>query len=105
LFTYRDLDERFRRDPDPLFLRGTLAPFFLASDSPIAIACLRLFTLPPFPPGPLRRVPFFFRRIALFTALPAPALYRRVDFFLVAAMMSSLCMAESNLYPCTVRGV
>src|ERR1051326_3063797 len=24
--------------------RGTLAPFFLASESPIAIACLRLFT-------------------------------------------------------------
>jgi hypothetical protein len=30
-----------------LFFLGTFAPFFRASDSPIAIACLRLFTLPP----------------------------------------------------------
>jgi hypothetical protein len=32
------------------FFLGTLAPFFRASESPIAIACLRLFTLPPLPP-------------------------------------------------------
>jgi hypothetical protein len=32
----RELDF-FRRDDD--FLRGTLAPFFRASDRPIAIAC------------------------------------------------------------------
>jgi hypothetical protein len=30
-----------------LFLRGTFAPFFRASDSPMAIACSRLFTFPP----------------------------------------------------------
>ena len=42
-----DLFERelFRRPP---FLgRGTFAPFFRASDNPMAIACSRLFTLPP----------------------------------------------------------
>src|SRR5438477_3024338 len=29
------------------FFFGTLAPFFLASESPIAMACLRVFTRPP----------------------------------------------------------
>src|SRR6476469_3965730 len=51
-------------DPDdflPDDFRGTFAPFFLSSDSAIAIACLRLFTLPPFPPGPDLSVPFFLR--------------------------------------------
>lgn len=47
-----------------LFLAGTFAPFFLASDKPMAIACLRLVT---FLPLPDRRVPFFLRFIALFT--------------------------------------
>ena|SRR5690349_15122501 len=36
---------------------GTFFPFLRALDSPIAIACLRLFTLPPLPPGPLLAVP------------------------------------------------
>jgi hypothetical protein len=54
------------------FFRGTFAPFFRASESPIAIACLRLFTLPPLPPLPERSVPLFFRRIALATLLLAP---------------------------------
>src|SRR5437764_14942835 len=74
-----------------LFFRGTFAPFLRASDSPMAIACLRLFTLPPFPPFPLFRVPFFFRRIALATRFPAafpyfrpPDFFRVPDFFLAA---------------------
>jgi hypothetical protein len=46
---------------------GTLAPFFLASDKPIAIACLRLLTFLPL--LPLRKVPFFFLCIALSTVL------------------------------------
>lgn len=46
---------------------GTLAPFSLASDNPIAIACLRLFTVAPL--LPLFKVPFFLRRIALSTVL------------------------------------
>lgn len=46
------------------FSRGTLAPLFRASDSPIAIACFLLLTIPPLPPFPERRVPRFLRRIA-----------------------------------------
>src|SRR4051812_17825528 len=34
------------------FFRGTFLPFLRASDSPIAMACLRLLTLPPLPPRP-----------------------------------------------------
>jgi hypothetical protein len=69
--------ERFRRPP----FFGTLAPFFRASDNPIAIACSRLFTLPPRPDFPLRRVPFLRRRMALSTLLLAPLLYfRRLVF-------------------------
>src|SRR5260370_5228038 len=61
---------------------GTLAPFFRASESPIAIACLRLFTAPPLPPFPERRVPFFLRRAALSTDLPAALPYLRLLDFL-----------------------
>jgi hypothetical protein len=64
------------------FFFGTFAPFFRASERPIAIACLRLFTLPPLPPLPERKVPFFFRRIALATVLPAAFPYFRELFLL-----------------------
>ena len=48
----------------------------------MAIACLRLFTRPPFPPLPLRNVPFLRRRIALSTRFEAAFPYRRpLDFF------------------------
>ena len=85
LFRVLFLDELFR---DAL-LRGTFAPFFRASDNPIAIACLRLFTRPPLPPLPLFSVPFFLRRIALPTLLLAARPYFRPpdflpDFFLDA---------------------
>lgn len=60
----------------PVDFLGTLAPFFLASDKPIAIACFRLVTFPPCPLGPLRSVPCFLRRIADSTLLLAPLLYR-----------------------------
>src|SRR3979490_2384570 len=63
---------------------GTLAPFFRASESPIAIACLRLFTAPPLPPFPERRAPFFLRRTALSTVFPAALPYLRPDFFFAA---------------------
>jgi hypothetical protein len=59
------------------FFLGTLAPFLRASESPMAIACLRLFTHPPLPPLPERSVPRFLRRIALSTVLPAALPYRR----------------------------
>src|SRR5262245_47338541 len=39
------------------FLRGTFLPFLRALESAMAIACLRLFTLPPFPPLPLFAFP------------------------------------------------
>src|ERR1700721_3435288 len=77
-----------------VFFRGTLAPFFRASESPIAIACLRLLTVPPFPPLPQRRVPLFFLRMALATVLLAALPYFRLDFlpeldlFLVAIKFS-----------------
>jgi len=61
---------------------GTLAPSFLASERPIAIACSRLFTMPPLPPFPERRVPFFSRRTALSTDLPAALPYLRLLDFL-----------------------
>ena len=41
----------------------------------MAMACFRLFTVPPLPPGPDFSVPFFRRRMALATVLLAPALY------------------------------
>lgn len=55
---------------------GTFPPFFLASDRPIAIACLRLFTLRP---EPLFSVPRFRRRIALSTVCPAFLPYFAID--------------------------
>src|SRR5205085_188412 len=59
------------------FFLGTLAPFLRASESPMAIACLRLFTLPPLPPLPDLSVPRLRRRIALSTVLPAALPYFR----------------------------
>src|SRR5215210_8903367 len=71
-------DELFRR---ALFLAGTFAPFFRASDKPIAMACSRLFTLPPWPDFPRLSVPRLRRLMALFTLLLAPLLYfRPLDF-------------------------
>jgi hypothetical protein len=64
----RGVRESFRRYD---FFAGTFAPFLRASESPIAIACFRLLTRPPFPALPERNVPCFFRRIALLTDFPA----------------------------------
>ena len=60
------------------FFFGTFAPFFLASERPMAMACFRLFTLPPFPLLPEVKVPFLLRRTALATLLPADLPYFRV---------------------------
>ena len=83
-YFFDDDPERDRFERDDLLRSerlGTLAPLRRASESPIAIACLRLFTLPPLPPLPRRRVPRFRRRIVLSTFLPAALPYRRfVDF-------------------------
>src|SRR5690348_9841457 len=69
------LDELCLRDELRRF--GTFAPFFRASERPIAIACFRLFTLPPWPFLPRRSVPCLRRRIALSTLLLAPRPYLR----------------------------
>jgi hypothetical protein len=55
-----------------------------ASESPIAIACLRLFTVPPFPPLPDLSVPVFFLCMALFTDFAAdfPYFFLPLLFFL-----------------------
>jgi hypothetical protein len=68
-------DERFR---------GTFAPFSRASESPIAIACLRLVTFRPL--RPLFSVPDFRLCIARLTLFPAALPYLRPPelFFLVA---------------------
>lgn len=60
--------------------RGTFAPFLRASERPMAIACLRLLTRPPFPPGPERSVPRFRRCIALLTVLLAAFPYLGISF-------------------------
>jgi hypothetical protein len=52
-----------------------LAPFFRASDKPMAIACLRLLTVLPLLPD--LSVPFFRRRIALATRFDAALPYFR----------------------------
>src|SRR5262249_33271585 len=57
------------------FLRGTLAPFFRASERPIAMACSRLVTRPPLPPFPERNVPRFSRCSARSTLLLAALPY------------------------------
>jgi hypothetical protein len=86
---------------DEALFRGTFAPFLRASERPIAIACLRLFTVPPFPPRPDFSVPFFFRRIALATVLPAAFPYRRPLLFLevlrCCGMVPSLKGLESAI--------
>src|ERR1700685_266916 len=57
---------------------GTFAPFLRASERPMAIACLRLVTLPPLPPLPERSFPFFSRCNARSTLLPAALPYRAI---------------------------
>jgi len=83
-------------------LAGTFAPFSRASESPIAMACFRLVTVPPLPPLPLFKVPRLRRRIALSTALPAALPYFR--FFLVA-MMNHLCWRLFTSELCKVNAV
>ena len=93
---------------------GTFAPFSRASDSPIAIACWRLVTLPPRPPRPLFSVPFLRRRIALSTDLLALRPYLRVpdlrapdlppDFLAVAMKASPVRVSVDAARAVTVQG-
>src|ERR1700680_2479391 len=66
------------------FLRGTFLPSLRAFERPMAMACFRLFTLPPLPPGPLFAVPRLKRCISFFTSTPALGAYLR---FAVLAMI------------------
>jgi hypothetical protein len=71
---------------------GTFAPFLRASDSPMAIACFLLETFPPFPPFPLRSVPFPRFFIARSTLLLAASPYfRPLDFFRVLFFRVAMC--------------
>src|SRR5205085_7355961 len=67
------------------FLAGTLAPALRASERPIAIACLRLFTV--LPERPLLSVPRFFSCIAFFTLLFAFGPYLAVMCSLLHAFV------------------
>src|ERR1700734_2607812 len=79
---------------------GTFAPFLRASERPIAIACLRLFTAPPLPPFPERRVPFFSRRTALSTALPAALPYLRpLDFLREPPFFAAISSSQKHVAP------
>ena len=62
---------------DDYFLRGTFAPFLRASERPIAIACLRLFTVLPLLPD--FNVPRFCLRTADLTVALAFAPYRAMN--------------------------
>src|SRR5262245_18978427 len=69
------------------FFFGTFFPFLRALDRPMAIACLRLFTFPPFPPRPLLAVPRLYRRISLSTSRPALREYRRFAVLGMTALL------------------
>ena len=69
------------------FLRGTFAPARRASERPIAIACLRLFTV--FPDRPLFSVPLLRSCIARLTFCAA--------FLLYLAIMRSLLNTCENI--------
>ena len=66
-------------------LRGTFAPALRASERPIAIACLRLFTF--FPERPLLSVPRFFSCIAFLTLLFAFGPYLAAMWSLLHAVV------------------
>jgi hypothetical protein len=70
----------FRAPFLPVRLRGTVAPFSLASLRPIAIACFLLVTLRPEPDF---SVPRLRRRIALSTVLDAFFEYRLFAIFVL----------------------
>lgn len=79
------------RPPDFRF-DGTFAPFLRASERPMAIACFLLVTFPPFPPLPLRSVPFLRFLIALSTCLLTASPYvRPLDFLRVLFFRVAMC--------------
>jgi hypothetical protein len=67
----------------------------------MAIACLRLLTLPPFPPRPLLAVPRLYRCISLLTSLLALREYLR--FFFVTINFSYLDLKNLRIFALTRR--
>src|SRR2546430_1993691 len=67
--------DRATLDGRPTGPGGTRLPSRRASESPIAIACLRLFTFPPLPPLPLFNVPRLNLCISRSTSFEAPDEY------------------------------
>src|SRR5438270_150354 len=61
--------------PYAAFFDGTLAPSLRAFDRPMAMACLRLLTFPPLPPGPLRALPRLYSCIYFSTSFEPLCLY------------------------------
>src|ERR1700743_330563 len=80
-----------------LFFLGTRLPFLRALERPIAIACLRLFTLPPLPPRPLLAVPFLYRRISLSTSRFELRAYLVLFFFFAAIVILPQMTCAGNL--------
>ena len=90
----------------PLFFAGTLPPALRACDSPIAIACLRLFTV--LPERPLLSVPRLRSCIAFPTFfdafLPYLAIEVSVLWSVTTAAASALTVPKGpGLAPCIVR--
>jgi hypothetical protein len=67
--------ERAALDGRPTGLEGTRLPSRRASESPIAMACLRLLTRPPRPPLPLIKLPRLNLCISRSTSFEAPREY------------------------------
>jgi hypothetical protein len=78
----------FHADPGYLFL-GTFAPSLRASESPMAIACLLLFTFLPL--RPIVSVPFSFSFIAFSTFLEAAFEYLVIKKFYKLNEMITPC--------------
>lgn len=86
-----------RLEDDPLlFFDGTFFPLRRASDRPIAIACLRLFTV--FPLRPDFSFPRLNSCISRFTSLPALGLYLRREDFLPRDLLLLLRELELRLF-------
>jgi hypothetical protein len=82
-----------------LFLAGTFFPLRRASESPMAIACLRLFTFLPL--RPLLRLPRLRLRIARSTSLEALREYflAMIVLFLVGYLHSSYVVFRRLVTP------
>src|ERR1043165_6676810 len=91
-----------RRRYFQLFFSGTFAPFRLAFESPMAIACFLLLT---FLPLPLRSVPFFRLCIVFLTDFCAPLPYLAIVASLVDSRepIQSPCKREAKAFTSFAR--